>query len=214
MGQAVQEAALASGHEVVGVLGRVEFNLDWPEADVAIDFTAPESALTVFAACRQRKLPLVSGTTGWESDLAEVQQAVEESGHRMVWASNFSLGVYLFRKALVQVAEVMKPHSSYRASIHEIHHTGKRDAPSGTAKTLKLDLEAEGIPEVPITAERLAGVPGTHTVEWQGAIDSMGLSHHAQDRSGFALGAVRAAEWLMTQTEPASSLFGMDDVWG
>lgn len=215
MGKAVKEAALASGHEVVGCLGRENFKqLDWPAADVAIDFTSPDSALEVFAACRNRHLPLVSGTTGWESRRAEVEQAVGASGHLMVWASNFSLGVHLFRKALVQVVDVMRGHESYEASIREVHHTGKRDSPSGTAKTLKADLAVLGMAEVPIGAERLAGVPGSHTVEWRSAIDGIQLTHHAMNRSGFAVGAVKAAQWLVQQSGPGHTIFGMDDVWG
>jgi len=215
MGRAVMAAAEEMGHEVVGCLGREGFSqAQWPDADVAIEFTAPESALDVFAACRKRGVPLVSGTTGWEAHWMEVERAAVASRHRMVWSSNFSVGVYLFRKALRHVADVMKEQSDYVPSVHEVHHTGKKDAPSGTAKTLQGDLASMGLGQVSVTAERIAGVPGTHTVEWHGPIDAVQLTHHARGRSGFARGAVQAAEWLMKFQPSECTIFGMDDVWG
>lgn len=214
MGQAVERAAAAAGHQVVGCLGRAELLLEaWPEADVAVEFTLPGSALEVFAACRKRNLPLVSGTTGWEAHRAEVEQAVSTSGHAMLWASNFSVGVHLLRKAMAAVQSVMGSHDDYTPSIHEIHHVGKKDAPSGTAKTLKADLQSMG-KSVPVTAERIAGVPGVHHVEWKGPYDSITLTHSAMGREGFALGAVRAAEWLVSKPGPHDRIFGMEDVWG
>ena len=215
MGRAVTAAAEEMGHEVTGCLGREAFSqVDWPDADVAIEFTSPDSALDVFAACRKRAIPLVSGTTGWEAHWSEVERLTAEAGHRMVWSSNFSVGVFLFRKALRQVAAVMKEQVDYVPSIHEVHHTGKKDAPSGTAKTLLSDLEAMGLSDVEVTAERIAGVPGTHTVNWHGPIDAVQLTHHARGRSGFARGAVRAAEWLIKFEPDRHTIFGMDDVWG
>lgn len=215
MGQSVSRAAGSRGHRVVAMLGRSELaQPEWPEADVAIDFTVPDSAVSVAAACRERGLPLVSGTTGWEADMAAVEAAARAAGHAMVWAPNFSLGVHLFRKALERVAQELLPHGDFTASIHEVHHTGKLDAPSGTAKALGRDLEALGIGDVPITAERIAGVPGTHTVEWRGPIDSIQLTHSALNREGFAMGAVAAAEWLVRHPGPFDRIFGLEDVWG
>lgn len=215
MGRAVITAAEEMGHEVTGCLGREGFSqADWPDADVAIEFTSPDSALDVFAACRNRAIPLVSGTTGWEAHWSEVERSIAEAGHRMVWSSNFSVGVFLFRKALRQVVAVMKEQADYVPSIHEVHHTGKKDAPSGTAKTLLSDLESMGLSDVEVTAERIAGVPGTHTVDWHGPIDAVQLTHHARGRSGFARGAVQAAEWLFKFEPTRHIIFGMDDVWG
>ena len=215
MGSAVQEAALRSGHLVAGVMGRSEMaNSTWPKADVAVEFTAPDSAVDVIAACRQRMLPLVSGTTGWAVHADEVQAASVEAGHPLLWAPNFSKGDYLFRKALKGAAQAMEGHAEFVPSVHEVHHTGKLDAPSGTAHAIGEDLSQLGWPDVPITAQRLSGVPGTHEVEWRSEIDSISLIHSAQNRSGFAQGAIEAAEWLSRHTGPCHKIFGMSDVWG
>jgi len=215
MGAAVAVAAEEAGHEVVALMGRREVaEAKWPAADVAIEFTLPESALSVIEGCWQRGIPVVSGTTGWEAQHSAAEARVAEGGHALLWAPNFSVGVHLFRKALRSVAQVMEDRSGFAASIHEVHHTGKQDAPSGTAKALGLDLAAQGITDVPITAQRLAGVPGTHTVEWRSEIDSIVLTHNALNRKGFAVGAVRAAEWLAQSPRPCDRIFGMKDVWG
>ena len=215
MGVAVKAAAERVGHEVVGIWGRTELaEGHWPTADVAIEFTAPESAVSVMAACRARQMPLVSGTTGWEEHWEKVSDAVASSGHRLLWAPNFSKGVYLFRKALGSVMNDMDGHAEFNVAVHEVHHTGKRDAPSGTAKAVAQDIEARGGAQVPITAQRIAGVPGTHTVTWRSEIDSIELTHSAMSRNGFADGAVAAAEWLVHQPANGHKIFGMDDVWG
>ena len=215
MGAAVRAAALARGHQVVAVMGRAETALqEWPEADVAVEFTAPSSVVSVIQDCRERNIPLVSGTTGWDEHRPAVQAATVKSGHPLVWAPNFSKGVYLFRKALHTVAGVMKGHPEFEPSVHEVHHTGKLDAPSGTAHAILGDLNAQGWNEVPVTAQRLAGVPGTHQVEWRSEIDSIQWVHHARNRSGFAQGAIEAAEWLIQCNGPCDKIFGMNDVWG
>ncbi|MCH1576415.1 MAG: 4-hydroxy-tetrahydrodipicolinate reductase [Flavobacteriales bacterium] len=215
MGTAVQESALFRGHEVVAVMGRADVVLDdWPEADVAVEFTAPTSVVSVMAACRDRGIPLVSGTTGWTDYRPEVEAATVQAGHPLVWAPNFSKGVYLFRKALKAVAEEMQGHAEFQPSVHEVHHTGKVDAPSGTALAVADDLHEMGWNEVGVTAQRLAGVPGTHQVEWRSEIDSMSLVHSAHNRRGFAQGAVEAAEWLVHRSDPCNKIFGMNDVWG
>ena len=215
MGEAVKAVAQRAGHEVVGTWGRTELaEGHWPAADVAIEFTAPESAVSVMAACRARQMPLVSGTTGWEEHWEEVADAVASSGHRLLWAPNFSKGVYLFRKALGAVMSGMEGHAEFSVAVHEIHHTGKRDAPSGTAKAVARDIEERGGAQVPVTAQRIAGVPGTHTVTWRSEIDSIELTHSAMSRTGFASGAVAAAEWLVHQPANGHKIFGMDDVWG
>lgn len=215
MGQAVEHVCRSRGHAVVGMFGRADLAAGaWPEADVAIEFTRPDSAVAVIAACRERGIPLVSGTTGWESAWDAVEQATVAAKHPLVWSPNFSRGVYLFRKALRSVAAAMEGHTDFALSVHEVHHTGKLDAPSGTAKAIGQDLVSLGWSDVPITAARLAGVPGTHQVEWRGPIDSITLTHSALNRTGFALGAVLASEWLSARSEPVDRIFGMDDVWG
>jgi len=214
MGRAVAQEAERRGHSVAGVWGRKELDAgDWPDADVAIDFTLPESAPAVFQACRDRMLPMVSGTTGWLDQFEAVESAVRNSGHAMVWSPNFSVGVHLFRKALRLVGETLEGHE-LKARISETHHTGKVDAPSGTALAISEDLKSSGDENVPIEAVRLPGVPGTHRVIWEGDVDVVSIEHSAKDRSGFARGAVLAAEWLLRQDGPFTKIFSMDDVWG
>lgn len=214
MGQSVRKEAEKRGHEVVACWGRKDLaEAAWPNADVAIDFTLPESALTVFKACLLQGLPLVSGTTGWEAQRSEVETAVQSNGHRFLWSPNFSVGVHLFRKALATVEAQLQSHG-FEVRVDEVHHTGKKDAPSGTALALAADLEHSGRNDVPIGALRLPGVPGTHTVAWDGPIDRILLEHSAKNRTGFALGAVQAAEWLVSHKGPVNNIFGMDDVWG
>ncbi len=108
----------------------------------------------------------------------------------------------------------MQGHGGLTLSVHEVHHTGKRDAPSGTALAIADDVAAMGWDGVPVTAQRLAGVPGTHELEWRSEMDSIRLVHSARNRSGFAQGAVEAAEWLAKYTGPCDNIFGMNDVWG
>lgn len=214
MGRAVEACALDRGHTVVGVWGRQELaGGDWPEADVAIDFTLPESAPEVFAACREQGLLLVSGTTGWADQFDAVQTASREAGHGAVWAPNFSVGVHLFRKALAQVAETVKGHD-FAARMTETHHTGKVDAPSGTALAIAEDVHRLTGDRPPVEALRMAGVPGTHRVTWEGQVDLISIEHAAKDRSGFARGAVMAAEWLVRHQGPFAKIFSMEDVWG
>ena len=214
MGKSVKAAAESRGHEVIGLWGREEVAAaDWPDADVAIDFTTPEAATGVFRACRERNLPLVSGTTGWLQYREEVEQAVKEAGHPMLWAPNFSVGIHLFRKALVAVQETLAE-SAWSIHVEEVHHTLKVDAPSGTALAIGEDLQGRGAPAVPIHAQRLPGVPGTHEVVWQNEVDRISLSHSAKNRSGFAKGAVLCAEWLVVQAPPFDKIHSMEDVWG
>lgn len=213
MGTAVAKEAEDRGHSVVGLWGRKDMDSDvWPNADVAIEFTLPESAPAVFAACRDRQIPVVSGTTGWLNQFEAVQSAVCQAQHPMVWSPNFSVGVHLFRKALRQVCKTMEG-NGFELRISETHHTGKVDAPSGTALAIARDIGSnEG--DVPIEAIRLPGVPGTHRAIWESAVDVISVEHAAKDRTGFARGAVLAAEWLALHKGPFTKIFGMDDVWG
>lgn len=214
MGRAVEACAQGRGHTVVGLWGRQELaEGNWPEADVAIDFTLPESAPDVFSACRERGLLLVSGTTGWANHYDRVQAATREAGHGAVWAPNFSVGVHLFRKALAQVAQTMQDHE-FEARVTETHHTGKVDAPSGTALAIAEDVRGLTGALPPIDAARMPGVPGTHRVTWEGQVDLISIEHAAKDRSGFARGAVMAAEWLARHPGPFTKIFSMEDVWG
>ena len=213
MGTAVANEAGLRGHHVEGLWGRKDMDAAvWPNVDVAVEFTLPESAPAVFSACRNQQIPLVSGTTGWLDQFEAVQSAVCQAQHPMVWSPNYSVGVHLFRKALRHVSKTLEG-NGFESRVSETHHTGKVDAPSGTALAIAKDIGSDER-EVPIEAIRLPGVPGTHRAIWDGAVDVISVEHAAKDRSGFARGAVLAAEWLAMHKGPFTKIFGMDDVWG
>ena len=206
MGQAIEAEAVARGHEVVARIRSTDaWNLQG--ADVAIEFTQPESAVANLERLAALGTPVVCGTTGWFAELPRVNTAFAQAGNKLVFASNFSLGVQLAFQLNRQMAELFAPYrDQYTPSIEEVHHTAKKDAPSGTAISF-----AEGLlpyfPELhgwsldgsepatlAIAARREDPVPGTHTVRYDSEIDRIELTHVAHNRRGFALGAVLAAE--------------------
>ncbi|MHB1148454.1 MAG: 4-hydroxy-tetrahydrodipicolinate reductase, partial [Lutibacter sp.] len=191
-------------------------------ADIAIDFSIPAAAFSNISNCLNNHVPVISGTTGWLDKLAEAAQLCKQNNGAFIYASNFSLGVNIFFELNAHLAKMMRNLEQYTISIEEIHHTKKLDAPSGTAITL-----AEGIinnsekeswalgvtnkeNQIPITAKRIDEVPGTHTVEYKSAVDTLEIKHTAHSRDGFALSAVIAAEWLVGKT----GVFTMKDVLG
>jgi 4-hydroxy-tetrahydrodipicolinate reductase len=193
-------------------------------ADVAIEFTRPEAAFDNVMSCLRAGVPVVSGTTGWLDHLPEAQAFCQKQGGALLWASNFSIGVNLFFAVNRYVAALMDKRPEYAAALTETHHIHKLDAPSGTALTLALDLieqttrhtawklapEPAGAGELPVTALREGEVPGTHTVAWHSAADSITLTHTAHSRAGFASGALLAARWLAGR----KGVFSMNDVLG
>ena len=215
MGQAIEAEAVARGHHVVA---RIRSSDEWnlADADVVIEFTQPESAVANLTRLAERGKPVICGTTGWFQDLPGVEAAFLHAHNRLIYTSNFSLGVQLAFQLNRQMAELLAPYrDQYRPSIEEIHHTAKKDAPSGTALSF-----AEGLlpyfPELkgwsldgtqpgtlPITARREDPVPGTHTVRYESEIDRIELTHVAHNRRGFALGAVLAAERIAACTPGA-----------
>ncbi|KAB1154687.1 4-hydroxy-tetrahydrodipicolinate reductase [Tenacibaculum aiptasiae] len=211
MGKEIEKIALQRGHEIViKTSGKEDYNIS--DADVAIDFSVPSSAFNNITNCINNKIPVVSGTTGWLEHYNSVVELCNEKKGAFIYASNFSLGVNVFFELNKQLSKMMNTLNQYNVSIEEIHHTQKLDAPSGTAITL-----AEGIIEnsdktaweldqktsennIPISAIRTPEVPGTHTVTYNSEIDTIDIKHTAHNRQGFALGAVVAAEWLISKT--------------
>lgn len=219
MGKTIEKLALPMGHKVVFTTdgGRDEWNLK--EADVAIEFSVPEAAPANIAACLEAGVPVVSGTTGWISQMDEVLKKCESCNGAFIYASNFSIGVNLFFELNDRLAKLMSSRGEYQLSMEEIHHTQKLDAPSGTAISLaegiiantskkgwKLD-EADK-DEIPIRAIRLEDVKGTHIVRYSSDADSIEIKHEAHSREGFAHGALLAAEWLQDKI----GVFTMKDV--
>lgn len=181
-------------------------------AQVCIEFTTPGQAARNIISCVQSGLPVVSGTTGWEEDREAVQRAVEKAQGACIHANNFSIGVYLFRRIATFAASLLDGFPAYDYALHEIHHTGKIDAPSGTALTLaaqmlagshrKSSLEttlpngAVDPASLYVTSTRVGSVIGEHRLLIDSEADGMEISHHAKGRRGFAEGALLAAQWI------------------
>ena len=219
MGKEIEKIALSRGHEIV-IRKDVDDEIDITLADVAIDFSVPHSAFNNIKNCIDNNVPVISGTTGWLEKYEEAVAICEEKNSAFIYASNYSLGVNIFFELNKQLAKMMSSLEDYNISMEEIHHTKKLDAPSGTAITL-----AEGIIEnstkenwelgdktskenIPIIAKRIPEVPGTHTVWYDSEVDSIEIKHTANNRKGFALGAVVAAEWILGK----KGVFTMKDV--
>lgn len=224
MGKTIETVALGRGHQIVGRWGKAELaDMKIPQgmADVAIEFTAPDSAPAHLRACLLAGIPVVCGSTGWLAHKPEIDALCRQQGGALFYASNFSVGVHLFFHLNRLFARWMATQPQYQVSLKEIHHTQKKDAPSGTAITLaehilsgypaKTHWTAES-PENPqalhIASIRTEGVPGTHEVLYASAIDQIELIHTAHSREGFAMGAVLAAEWLKDRP----GVWGMDDL--
>jgi 4-hydroxy-tetrahydrodipicolinate reductase len=227
MGHAIEEIALQRGHEIV--LRITDENLhdftkeNIQKADVAIEFTNPHSAVQNILFCLNENVPVVCGTTGWLDQLKTIEEKCEEVNGAFLYASNFSVGVNIFFELNKKLATLLKPHPDYKAAIEEIHHTQKKDAPSGTAITLAeqiihtipqknkwVNTETKNENELSIISKRIDEVPGTHAVKYSSAVDDIEIIHTAHNRKGFAEGAVLAAEFIQNK----KGLLSMRDVLG
>ena len=219
MGKEIEKIALQRGHEIV-IKSNANATYNIKDADVAIDFSVPNSAVNNISNCLENQVPVISGTTGWLENYDKIVDLCKEKNGAFIYASNFSLGVNIFFELNNQLAKMMNSLSDYNITMEEIHHTKKLDAPSGTAITL-----AEGIIEnsskstweldgktseeiIPITSKRIGDVPGTHIVNYDSDVDAIEIKHTANNRKGFALGAVVAAEWILNK----KGVFTMKDV--
>ena len=226
MGHEIEKIALERGHEIVCTIDMNENEKfgspEFKSADVAIEFSSPESALQNYRQAFAAGVPVVSGTTGWLSHLDEIKEACEKNGKTFFYASNFSLGVNIFFALNNYLAKLMNHYPAYDVRLEETHHIHKLDAPSGTAITL-----AEGIlqnidrkggwaldPNNPtgnaLTIEvfRKGEVPGIHSIIYESDADTIRITHDAKNRKGFALGAVLAAEF----TKGKQGFLTMDDL--
>lgn len=215
MGKIISELAESRGHTIaakINIDNREELiNLDPNVIDVAIEFSQPEAAIENIKWALDRGIPIVSGTTGWISKKPEINRLTLEKNGAFFYASNFSIGVNIFFKINELLSKLMNETKGYQVSLEEIHHTEKKDAPSGTAITLAQGIlknykslkewylvgEGEENPNsLPITAKRIDPAPGTHIVRYSSPIDDIEITHTAHSRQGFALGAVLVAEWI------------------
>ena len=211
MGREIERIARERGHEIVAIIDMNEEDKfqspGFRSADVAIEFTSPESAFENYTRAFEAGVPVVSGTTGWLDKMDRVKEACEKEGKTFFYASNFSLGVNLFFALNNYLAGLMNRFPEYNVRVEETHHIHKLDAPSGTAITLaegildRVDrkknwsLEEGDSNTLHIEAFREGEVPGIHTVVYESGVDTIRVTHDAKSREGFALGAVLAAEF-------------------
>ena len=199
MGRMVDEMAAAQGFDVVG---RVDVDRhEWTDADVAVDFTVASAVPANFQRYAERRMAVVIGTTGLGEVSSTLQSAAASAGLGVVAAANFSIGVNIFQMIVEEAARLMKPHAQFGAWIHEAHHATKRDAPSGTALTLRDAMLHAGFDRaIDMSSTRAGAIPGIHTIGFDGPSDTIELTHTARDRRGFAAGALLAAKWIHGRT--------------
>ena len=205
MGHMIESIARERGHEIVSIID--QNNLDefesnaFASADVAIEFTTPQTAADNILRAWKAGVPIVCGTTGWNID-AMRQEAIgrEGDGIGLMWSSNYSIGVNILFALNKQLAKFMEAYPDYTPHMTEVHHIHKLDAPSGTAKTLQESIGDDRLAIKDIESIREGEVAGIHTVIWDSEIDTISISHSAKSRKGFALGAVIAAEWMKGKT--------------
>jgi len=232
MGKAIEEVAVSKGHEVclrIDSKNRNELTIqNLKQADVAIEFTNPDSAVSNILLCFEARVPVISGTTGWLARFSEIQKICTEKNGAFLYASNFSVGVNVFFEINKRLAELMDRQDNYNIQIEETHHTQKKDSPSGTAITLAEDIlqrvnrKKEWVnltdnsqlttdnSQLPILSHRIDPAPGTHSVKYSSAVDDIEIIHTAHSRMGFANGAVLAAEYIKDR----KGVFAMKDVLG
>ena len=227
MGKTIERLAVEKGHEIVlkvNAENLKEFTSDnLQKADVAIEFSYPESAFDNIVKCLESNLPVVSGTTAWLDKLDEAKSICAKQNGAFMYASNFSIGVNIFFEVNQYLAKMMNPQPQYEPSLHEIHHTQKLDAPSGTGITLAegvlenidrknnwVNRTSENPVELALTSERIDPAPGTHSVAYTSDIDTIEIKHTAHSREGFASGAILAAEWIIGK----KGFFTMRDLLG
>ena len=220
MGHIIDDIATKRGHEVVARLNETPTFENLNNPDVIIEFSNPEVAFTNIKVCLEHQIPVICGTTGWLDQKPEIQEIALQNKSAFLYGSNFSLGVNLFFALNEKLAGLMKDFSEYSVQLEEIHHTHKKDAPSGTAISLaegiikndeRFDawkLEETQNKNLGIFALREDEVPGTHSVFYKSEVDEIEIKHTAYNRNGFALGAVVAAEWIIGKT----GNFTMNDV--
>lgn len=200
MGHMIESIALERGHEIVCIIDQnnlCDFESEaFASADVAIEFTTPQTAEQNIRRAWAAGVPVVCGTTGW--DVEAIKQEAQEAG--LMWSSNYSIGVNILFALNRQLAKLMVAYPDYTPHMTEVHHIHKLDAPSGTAKTLQEAIGEERLPIADVESIREGEVPGIHTVVWDSEVDTISISHSAKSRKGFALGAVIAAEWMLGKT--------------
>jgi 4-hydroxy-tetrahydrodipicolinate reductase len=227
MGRLIEQLLIERGHKIqliVDVDNAADLNREKLRGtDVAIEFSTPATALDNVRKCIEAGVPVVCGTTAWLDRLDEIRALCASLDGAFFYASNYSIGVNVAFRLNRQLARIMNALEQYDVTIDEVHHTRKKDAPSGTALTLAEDILAEvdrkqkwvpapcaGENELEIASIRRSVVPGTHTVTYESAEDTITITHSAKSRAGFVKGAVAAAEFLARPGR--KGIFTMDDL--
>lgn len=220
MGKIVEKIAKNRGHEIICKIDKNSSHYDLNKVDIAIDFSTPKSALSNINKALENCIPIISGTTGWTEQYNEAVKLCNEKNGAFLYASNFSLGVNIFFEINRKLAKTMNNYKEYKIKMKEIHHIEKIDAPSGTAITLAGSIIEETNyqkwspgndfkeNEISIESQRLSDNTGTHEVIYKSKIDEIKIKHVANNRDGFGLGAIIAAEWLIGK----KGVFSMKDV--
>ncbi|MBL0332280.1 MAG: 4-hydroxy-tetrahydrodipicolinate reductase [Chlorobiota bacterium] len=228
MGREIEKISEANGAVITDI-----FDIDSPISetgnynfDVAIDFTHPGAVLENIQKLTKLNKPMVIGTTGWYENLSEVEKLIQEKNGKLIYASNFSVGVQLLFKIIRNASALFNNQEMYDIAINEIHHVRKVDSPSGTAISLanivldEVNRKSETLYETShqkidsnqlhVTSSRLGDTPGTHTVSYDCSADTIEITHRARNRSGFAIGSIIASKWILNQGKSGVYLF--DDI--
>ena len=220
MGKVIEKIALSRGHEIVLRKSSSDSFDGIENADVIIEFSAPNAAVTNITAALNAGIPVVSGTTGWLDDYHKMADLCQQKNTAFIYGSNFSLGVNIFFELNNYLSKLMSKFNQYTVKMQEIHHTQKLDAPSGTAISLANSIisnsqynswtldENNESNQIFIDAQRTENVPGTHTIFYDSMVDTIAIQHIAHNREGFAIGAVIAAEWILNK----KGVYTMKDV--
>ena len=212
MGREIEKIAIGHGH-IIGVT--FDNENDWKEkaeqlkeCDVAIEFSMPSIVVGNILKCFEAGIPVVVGTTGWYDEFQFISERCISTGSTLFYATNFSIGVYIFSDINRRLASLLENYPMYSPAMVEIHHTQKLDAPSGTAISLAKDIIAgnsrikkyttagQEPDAIQIESVREGNVPGTHSITWKSDIDQITITHKAFNRRGLAIGAVTAASWI------------------
>ena len=220
MGKEIEKIALQEKHDIVSIIDKKKLFGDIKDADVAINFSTPDSALENIFSALNHNIPVVSGTTGWLKDFEKVIKFTQKQNTAFLYSSNFSFGVNLFFKLNLELSKLMKKNMDYNISIKEMHHNQKIDTPSGTAISLAEDIiknskyDNWGLDQrsekniISIKSERKEKVHGVHEVNYNSILDNISIRHESFSRKSFAKGALVAALWIKEK----KGVFGMNDV--
>ena len=206
MGKMVEKIAISKGHSINQIIDSPNDEVDG-NADVAIIFSTPESAVLNIMKCFEKKLPVVCGTTGWLNDIEKIKKYCETNNGTFLFSPNFSLGVNLFFKINKSVSKIMRNSDEFDLRISEVHHTSKIDSPSGTALKIKRDIDSILNKNTQIESKRIGSNNGTHEIIYESFSDLIKISHTAKNRDSFALGSIVCAQWIISQ----NGFFEMDD---